>query len=157
VVHEAKAASTPLLRELALAFPDAIDATSRNRFRSRPAYEQRDVHPFFMYNHWVVERHREAALWIWAVAKAEERGDAWLDAAWAEVGGASDSDSLQVYATRRRTLARDHLEEILGKENIGNTSYEFGEQWLSEYSKEILTLAQLAWMDIRMLLLAATV
>ncbi|KAH7104583.1 hypothetical protein BKA62DRAFT_692690 [Auriculariales sp. MPI-PUGE-AT-0066] len=124
-VHEAKAASTPLLRELAHAFPDAIVATSQNRFRATPKYPQRDVHPFFMYCHWVVERHREAALWVWAVAKSLERGDDWMQRAWKEIGGGSEHSMLQVRAQKRRTLATEHLEDMLGKENIGNTSYKF--------------------------------
>jgi hypothetical protein len=85
------------------------------------------VHPFFFYNHFVVERWREAALWVWAVAKAPERGIDWKDVAWAQIGGASHETTLQVYSNKRRTLDDAYLRDVLGNEEIGSSIYRFCE------------------------------
>lgn len=128
VVHEAKSASTVLLREMMHTYPAAFDATGHNRFRATPAFSQRDIHPFFMFAHYVVERWREAALWAWVVARSPGRGEKWLDAAWEEISGpgAKDNATLTVRSTRRRTLDPQYVQEMLGGEgNIGTSTYDF--------------------------------
>lgn len=68
ITHHPRSLSLPLLLEAAQTFPDAFTNTALSRFRA-----QRDVPPqiqaVFLGSWYVVERHREALLWSWAVAK----------------------------------------------------------------------------------------
>ncbi|KAK4497579.1 hypothetical protein PRZ48_012030 [Zasmidium cellare] len=68
ITHHPRALWLPLLREAAQTFPSAFSDTARSRFRA-----QRDVPPsvqtVFLASWYVVERHREALLWSWIVAR----------------------------------------------------------------------------------------
>ncbi|KAF2164689.1 hypothetical protein M409DRAFT_67797 [Zasmidium cellare ATCC 36951] len=68
ITHHPRTLSLPLLHEAAQTFPDAFSNTAKSRFRA-----QRDVPPpvqaIFLGSWYIVERHREALLWTWAVAK----------------------------------------------------------------------------------------
>ncbi|KZV97495.1 hypothetical protein EXIGLDRAFT_703164, partial [Exidia glandulosa HHB12029] len=124
--HESKAVSTPLFRELAALFPDALSQSARARVRSMTGSKVTNVHMMALYLHFVVERHREAALWSWAVARMTQiatRGEEdWAEVAWEEIGGAPRAKSVNVRARRRNTLSRPHLRDVLGEE-VGEYAY----------------------------------
>ncbi|KZW02608.1 hypothetical protein EXIGLDRAFT_759733 [Exidia glandulosa HHB12029] len=130
VIHEAKSASTVILREMVHTFPAAFDETAHNKFRMTPSLgPQRDLHTFFTFAHYVVERWREAALWAWVVARSADRpGEKWLETAWEELAGpdAKTKTTLTVRSTRRRTLEPDYVKDMLGGESsVGLSTYDF--------------------------------
>ncbi|KAF7349878.1 hypothetical protein MVEN_01288300 [Mycena venus] len=112
VLHNARALSLPLLHEASLAFPYYFSATPLSRFRgSVTTPPDLEVNMMFLGSHFVIERHREALLWSWIVAKwggsssASSSGNANThglldstakDAMWAELGGTPGSDHLHV-------------------------------------------------------------
>ncbi|EJD55589.1 hypothetical protein AURDEDRAFT_179322 [Auricularia subglabra TFB-10046 SS5] len=127
-IHEAKSASAPLLREMATMYGAALDQTAHNRFRATPAFDARDVHPFYFFSHFIVERWREAALWSWAVAKSHGTDADWLENAWLDVvgGAVRKNETVTVRATKRRTLDRENVVKLLGgEEMLGSTTYQF--------------------------------
>ncbi|VDC02620.1 unnamed protein product [Peniophora sp. CBMAI 1063] len=102
--HMPKIMSVSLLREMSETFPEAFARTA-----SRPMHAvwtdgaPGDVHPGFMFVHFVVERWREGLLWSWAVARMGGDDDEWDAAsAWAELHG--DSEQILV-----EDLTRDSL------------------------------------------------
>ncbi|KAJ7100361.1 hypothetical protein C8R44DRAFT_747419 [Mycena epipterygia] len=111
VLHNARALSLPLLHEASLAFPYYFSATPLSRFRgSVTTPPDLEVNMMFLGSHFVIERHREALLWSWIVAKWGGSSSASLsgnantglldstakDAMWAELGGTLGSDHLHV-------------------------------------------------------------
>lgn len=68
ITHHPRSLSLPLLREAAQTFPEAFGNTALARFRA-----QQDVpvssQAVFLGSWYIVQRHREALLWSWAVAK----------------------------------------------------------------------------------------
>ncbi|KAJ7486619.1 hypothetical protein FB451DRAFT_1227651 [Mycena latifolia] len=95
VMHNARAFSLPLLHEASLAFGRYFSATPQSPFRgivdTPPDLE---VNMMFLGSHFVVERHREALLWSWIVAKWGST-NGMLDATgkdkmWEELGGTND-------------------------------------------------------------------
>ncbi|KAJ6464382.1 hypothetical protein C8R45DRAFT_1174511 [Mycena sanguinolenta] len=112
VMHNARALSLPLLHEASLAFPYYFSATPLSHFRgaiSTPP--DMEVNMMFLGSHFVIERHREALLWSWIVAKwggsssaalnGKANANGMLDAAakdamWAELGGTVGNDTLRV-------------------------------------------------------------
>jgi hypothetical protein len=104
--HFARGASLALLHEAALAFPRAWHAAARARFRGLDAADP-EPHTLWLATQFVVERHREALLWSWAVAKWGGRGGV-VSAdnkarMWAELGGKEGSDRLTVGLPVRRS------------------------------------------------------
>jgi hypothetical protein len=98
VMHNARAFSLPLLHEASLAFAPFFSATPLSRFRgvvnTPPDLE---VNMMFLGQHFVVERHREALLYSWVVAKwgaTGMLGSAEKDAMWTELGGERTNDHL---------------------------------------------------------------
>ncbi|KAJ6576158.1 hypothetical protein DFH09DRAFT_1150528 [Mycena vulgaris] len=101
VMHNARAFSLPLLHEASLAFAPYFSATPLSPFRgvvtTPPDLE---VNMMFLASHFVVERHREALLYAWIVAKwGGASADGVLrapdkDAMWAELGGNVDGERL---------------------------------------------------------------
>lgn len=94
-MHNARAFSLPLLHEASLAFGQYFSATPLSHFRgvvnTPPDLE---VNMMFLGSHFVIERHREALLWSWIVAKWGST-NAMLDPAdkdkmWEELGGTND-------------------------------------------------------------------
>ncbi|KAF7305892.1 hypothetical protein HMN09_00743400 [Mycena chlorophos] len=70
VEHNPRPFSLPLLHETALAFGKAFADTPRSQFRgSHTTDGEYEVNTIFAATHYVIERHREALLWSWAVAK----------------------------------------------------------------------------------------
>ena len=117
--HESKTLSTPLLREMAAMYTDALAVSARVRVRADAASRVLNLHSLFLYVHFVVERHREALLWSWAVARmtqhAESNAGEWLDTAWLEVGGEPGSETIDVKAKKRDTIELPTLEKRLGR------------------------------------------
>ncbi|KAJ7036432.1 hypothetical protein C8F04DRAFT_1095488 [Mycena alexandri] len=101
VMHNARAFSLPLLHEASLAFGPFFSATPLSPFRgvinTPPDLE---VNMMFLGQHFVVERHREALLYSWIVAKWGAPGGGILgrtekDAMWAELGGVRTTEALR--------------------------------------------------------------
>jgi hypothetical protein len=94
-MHNARAFSLPLLHEASLAFGQYFSATPLSHFRgSIDTPPDLEVNMMFLGSHFVIERHREALLWSWIVAKWGST-NGMLDTAdkakmWEELGGTSD-------------------------------------------------------------------
>ncbi|KAH7091869.1 hypothetical protein BKA62DRAFT_77180 [Auriculariales sp. MPI-PUGE-AT-0066] len=127
--HESKVVSTPLFRELAATYSDALLDSSRARVRSQKGSKVTNVHMMALYSWFVVERHREAVLWSWAVARMtqiKQKGEEdWVEAAWRELGGVRGTKSLLVHAKTRATLTVKHAKARLeGEERQGMHAYD---------------------------------
>lgn len=91
------------MHEASLAFGSAFAATPLSRFRgSHNAPSEIEVNTVFLTAHFVIERHREALLWSWVVAKWGGT-DGMLSAEkkmlmWMEIGG---EDFEEVYFLSR--------------------------------------------------------
>ncbi|KAJ7049672.1 hypothetical protein C8F01DRAFT_724902 [Mycena amicta] len=70
VEHNARAFSLPLMHETALALGKNFADTPRSQFRgSHTTPGEYEINTVFAATHYVIERHREALLWSWVVAK----------------------------------------------------------------------------------------
>ncbi|KAJ7247002.1 hypothetical protein C8J57DRAFT_1359794 [Mycena rebaudengoi] len=98
--HNARSLSLPLLHEAALAFGSFFAATPLSQFRgSHSVPMEYEVNTIFLSTHYIIERHREALLWSWVVAKWGESAGI-LDTAqkkrmWRELGG-GNNDTLRL-------------------------------------------------------------
>ncbi|KAJ7467158.1 hypothetical protein FB451DRAFT_407107 [Mycena latifolia] len=107
VQHNARSFSLPLLHETALMFGDSFALTPMSQFRGSHAVSgEFEVNTIFTATHFVMERHREALLWSWVVAKWGGVVDGLLDeelkdAMWLELGADDAHDELRRNATRR--------------------------------------------------------
>ncbi|GAA5926996.1 hypothetical protein JCM3775_007099 [Rhodotorula graminis] len=110
LVHVAKTLSLPIAREMQQVFLADMTKTAESRFRGRGPSE---VQPLFLLTHYTIEKHREALLWSFIVARsdldrsgtyshAERR--ALLSSLGHELDSPSSSHILQVDPPRRRTL-----------------------------------------------------
>jgi hypothetical protein len=68
ITHHPRTLWLPLLREAAQTFPQAFTDTPLSRFRAQDDVPA-SVQAVFLGSWYVVERHREALLWTWVVAK----------------------------------------------------------------------------------------
>lgn len=68
ITHHPRSLSLPLLLEAAQTFPDAFNETPRARFRAQKGVPN-SIQSIFIASWYLVERHREALLWSWIVAK----------------------------------------------------------------------------------------
>jgi hypothetical protein len=68
ITHHPRTLWLPLLREAAQTFPEAFTNTPLSRFRAQDDVPA-SVQAVFLGSWYVVERHREALLWSWVVAK----------------------------------------------------------------------------------------
>ncbi|KAJ7259134.1 hypothetical protein B0H12DRAFT_1109015 [Mycena haematopus] len=95
VMHNARAFSLPVLHEASLAFGQYFSATPLSHFRGTVnTPPDLEVNMMFLGSHFLVERHREALLWSWIVAKWGSTNGI-LDAndkntMWGELGGVDD-------------------------------------------------------------------
>ncbi|KAJ7475403.1 hypothetical protein B0H11DRAFT_2427857 [Mycena galericulata] len=70
VQHNARALTLPLMHEATLTFGDYFALTPKSQFRgSHGVSGEFEVNMIFTVSHFVMERHREALLWSWVVAK----------------------------------------------------------------------------------------
>ncbi|KAJ7933822.1 hypothetical protein B0H13DRAFT_683575 [Mycena leptocephala] len=105
--HNARSLSLPLMHEAALAFGDYFALTPMSQFRgSHEVGGEFEVNTIFTATHFVIERHREALLWSWVVAKWGGVADGVLDeelkdAMWLELGADGQYDELRQNQTRR--------------------------------------------------------
>ncbi|KAJ7091977.1 hypothetical protein B0H15DRAFT_948172 [Mycena belliarum] len=111
--HNARSLSLPLMHETALMFGDYFALTPMSQFRgSHDVSSEFEVNTVFTATHFVMERHREALLWSWVVAKwGGARGllDGELkDAMWLELGADDGRDEL-----RRNTTQRTSNDDVL--------------------------------------------
>ena len=101
-------------------FPEQLADSGRARVRSQTGSKVTNVHMMALYLHFIVERHREAVLWSWAVGRMTqiaERGEQdWVEAAWKEVGGVAEAGKVQVRSKSRKTLSLEHAQSRLGRE-----------------------------------------
>ncbi|GAK63288.1 uncharacterized protein PAN0_003c1492 [Moesziomyces antarcticus] len=139
ITHHPRTLSLPLLREAAQTFPEAFSNTTLARFRAQKEVPD-SIQAFFLASWYIVERHREALLWSWAVAKWGGR-DGVLDAAtkramWDEirmktseskyVGTERDADTFAVSRPVRRSRDQDRvIFEQAGVPAPKNTEYSF--------------------------------
>lgn len=129
VLHEAKAVSMSIIRELSLMWAPHLARAATHPFRETVAGAG-DVSMLFLMAHFLVERWREALLWSWAVAKHGGLDDAWDAAAtaqaWRELGGAADARELTVRAGLRDTLESERVHAYLresGHRQVDKTFY----------------------------------
>ncbi|KAJ7782380.1 hypothetical protein DFH07DRAFT_790474 [Mycena maculata] len=107
--HNARSLSLPLLHETALAFGAYFALTPMSQFRgSHDVDDEFEVNTIFTATHFVMERHREALLWSWVVAKWGGVADGIIDeelkdAMWLELGAGDDYDGLYRNTTGRTT------------------------------------------------------
>ncbi|KAF7357842.1 hypothetical protein MVEN_00830400 [Mycena venus] len=99
--HNARSFSLPLMHEAALAFGDYFALTPMSQFRgSHDVSDEFEVNTVFTATHFVMERHREALLWSWTVAKWGGIADGILDeelkdAMWLELGAEDEHEELR--------------------------------------------------------------
>lgn len=86
----------------------------------------------YVFNHFVVERSREAMLWSWVVGRLGGLDDGWTqedsERAWSELGGTMDIDSLDMRTAWRETLEKGRVDATLkrsGHTKPGVTTYSF--------------------------------
>ncbi|KPV78673.1 uncharacterized protein RHOBADRAFT_41217 [Rhodotorula graminis WP1] len=68
LVHVAKTLSLPIAREMQQVFLADMTKTAESRFRGRGPSE---VQPLFLLTHYTIEKHREALLWSFLVARSD--------------------------------------------------------------------------------------
>lgn len=116
VLHEAKAVSMSIIRELSAMWAPHLARAATHPFRETVAGAG-DVSMLFLMAHFLVERWREALLWSWAVAKHGGLDDEWDDEtmrrAWLELGGGERERELTVRAGLRETLEPDRVHAYL--------------------------------------------
>ncbi|KAJ6531437.1 hypothetical protein DFH09DRAFT_140329 [Mycena vulgaris] len=106
--HNARALSLPLMHEVSLAFGSYFAATPLSQFRgSHKVAGEFEVNTIFITTHYVIERHREALLWAWAVGKWGGEGGV-LDreqkqGMWRELGGVDGEERLVLTKAGRST------------------------------------------------------
>ncbi|EPQ31660.1 uncharacterized protein PFL1_00993 [Pseudozyma flocculosa PF-1] len=145
ITHHPRTLWLPLLKEAAQTFPDAFSDTTLARFRAQKDVPY-SIQGFFLASWYIVERHREALLWTWAVAKwggAEGRlTEEVKDAMWAELAGldkgASGPSSIDVRTPVRTSPDDMSAFGAAGVERPRNTEYSFS-------SKDGHALSYLGW------------
>ena len=144
ITHHPRSLSLPLLREAALTFPAAFSNTALSRFRAQTDVPV-PIQAVFMGSWYIVERHREALLWSWAVAKfGGLRGmiDAQTkDLMWKELAGGESSSSSRL---RVSVPVRSPVEDAKAFADAGvdvptSTEYSFS-------SKDGYSLSYIDWM-----------
>jgi hypothetical protein len=73
ITHHPRTLSLPLLLEAAQTFPEAFSKTPLSRFRAQSDVPV-SIQTVFLGSWYIVERHREALLWSWIVAKWGGKG-----------------------------------------------------------------------------------
>ncbi|QRV88871.1 exopolysaccharide phosphotransferase [Ceratobasidium sp. AG-Ba] len=128
--HEAKTLVKSMVDEVTITWHSQLHQTGQQPFRLNPDVE--DAYLPFLATHWTVERHREALLWSWVVARIggddDEWGPAQSEQAWRELGGAPKSDSVDVRRAARTTLYEDRVMGTLdstGDATIGRSQYAY--------------------------------
>ncbi|CAE6481932.1 unnamed protein product [Rhizoctonia solani] len=128
--HEAKTLVKSMVDEVTITWHSELHHTGQQRFRMNP--EAKDAYLPFLATHWMVERHREALLWSWVVARIGGDDDEWGPAqsaqAWKELGGVEKKDLVDARRKARSTLHEDQVASVLdstGDAAIGRSKYAF--------------------------------
>lgn len=108
LVHQAKAGSGPLFREMHRVWTAELTQSAQARFRGKGYLE---AQTWFLFTHYVVEKHREALLWSWVVARGDGDHDGVLSGAeraamLQEVGFKPGEQVIQVQAAERDSLSK---------------------------------------------------
>lgn len=129
VLHEAKAASLALIRELSAMWAPHLARAAAHPFRETVSGAG-DVSMLFLMAHFVVERWREALLWSWTVAKHGGVEDEWdeeiMREAWGELGAGEGERDVTVRAGWRETLEDERVHAYLresGHRQVDKTFY----------------------------------
>lgn len=139
ITHHPRTLWLPLLREAAQTFPEAFANTTLARFRAQQGVPA-SIQAVFLASWYVVERHREALLWSWVVAKwggAEESlTTAKKETMWDELvgkgqGSGKQTGSRLVKLPERQAIEDSSAFEAAGVERPRNTEYSFCE-WQRE-------------------------
>ncbi|SPO22909.1 uncharacterized protein UTRI_01587 [Ustilago trichophora] len=136
ITHHPRSLSLPLLKEAAQTFPEAFSNTALARFRAQKEVPD-SIQAFFLASWYIVERHREALLWSWVVAKwggiEGKLGKETKRAMWNELSSTADfqaaDDKIDVRRPKRRS--RDEDKESFDKAHVPapkNTEYSFSSQ-----------------------------
>lgn len=73
--HTVHSLSRTIMRELRSTFPSAFELSSAQRFRG----ESPSIHLWFLFDWYVIERHREALIWSYLFGKLQEDGSTTLN------------------------------------------------------------------------------
>jgi hypothetical protein len=129
------------MHEAALAFGDYFALTPMSQFRgSHNVRDEFEVNTIFTATHFVIERHREALLWSWVVAKWGGVADGILDeelkgAMWLELGAEDEQDELRKTKSARTSqqdvalnmrVAALQQPQSANPDKRANTTYLFG-------------------------------
>lgn len=99
ITHHPRTLWLPLLLEAAQTFPETFSSTPLSRFRAQVGVPA-SIQTVFLASWYVVERHREALLWTWAVAKWGGKSGiispGTKDHMWIELAGMSTPSSYQL-------------------------------------------------------------
>ncbi|PWN50205.1 hypothetical protein IE53DRAFT_316218 [Violaceomyces palustris] len=147
ITHHPRSLWLPLLREAMQTFPQAFQDTALARFRAQKEVPN-SIQGFFLASWYIVERHREALLWSWAVAKWGTEGGGVVspkikDEMWVELVGSQrdsiGSDTLKVKAPLRKSVEDPIAFQKAGVDVPLNTEYSFS-------SKDGHALSYLSWL-----------
>lgn len=133
VLHEAKAVSMSLLREITAMWAPQLASAATHPFRETVSGSG-DVSMLFLMAHFIIERWREALLWSWTIAKHGGMHDEWDETmtarVWTELGGEVGQKELHVKAGYRETLEDDRVKAYFkasGHRKSDKTWYQFGQ------------------------------
>lgn len=135
ITHHPRSLSLPLLKEAAQTFPESFSNTTLARFRAQKEVPT-SIQAFFLASWYIVERHREALLWTWAIAKwggsegllsVATKRKMWDELRSGE--GESGKDDIEVPRPIRRSRNSDtQAFERAGVPSPRNTEYSFSSQ-----------------------------
>jgi hypothetical protein len=134
LAHQAKVISSPLLDEAASVWPSELEETAGVRFRGRG----NEVNTLFLATHYVLEKHREALLWSYFMARMDSSGNGTytlqdrgrIIAEFAEAPNVVllDNKEFRVYRPSRTSPIADRAEQFLEAAGVSRprqTKYQF--------------------------------
>ncbi|SPC66684.1 uncharacterized protein UHOD_02171 [Ustilago sp. UG-2017b] len=132
ITHHPRSLSLPLLKEAAQTFPEAFSNTTLARFRAQKEVPT-SIQAFFLASWYIIERHREALLWSWIVAKwggiGGKLSSKTKQAMWEELSGSRGLEDLKVTRPVRKSRDEDkEAFEAAGVPAPKNTEYSFSSQ-----------------------------
>lgn len=136
ITHHPRSLSLPLLKEAAQTFPEAFSNTTLARFRAQKEVPA-SIQAFFLASWYIIERHREALLWSWVVAKwggiEGKLSSKTKEAMWEEMSGTSPSGGGygEIRVTRPVRNSREEDQKAFAAAGVPapkNTEYSFSSQ-----------------------------
>ncbi|TIB79690.1 hypothetical protein E3Q22_02359 [Wallemia mellicola] len=155
IAHHARSLSLPILNEAAIMFDNSFNNVTLARFRNTKDAPWA-IQSFFFASWFITERHREALLWSWIIAKWGKSGESInTDMMWKELTGGEAIQHV-VHVPYRNTLKDDELEKTLEDAHIPkplNTEYAFSSMdgFGPGYLRQIWhrLLSRHGWPDLR--------